>query len=91
MVKRETDWDDRLDLDGGQFPIADTERHAAYEAESLGIQLNGSTDNMNVLATIALKMMLTPQTLNFFGGGQVLLNSGSGDYKHFLPNCMGYC
>ena len=44
--KRKTDWDDRLDLDGGPFPIADTERHTNYSAETLEIQLSGSTDNM---------------------------------------------
>ena len=68
--KRKTDWDDRLDLDGGPFPIADTERHTNYEAETLEIQLSGSTDNMEyVFGYYTLKMMLlhaNPQS--FFGG-----------------------
>jgi len=46
LVKKKTDWDDRLDLDGGPFPIADTERHTRYDAETLEVQLSGSTDNM---------------------------------------------
>ena len=86
--KRETDWDDRLDLDGGPFPIADTERHTTYEAESLEIQLSGSTDNMEyVFGYYSLEDdAYTSNPQSFFGGGQVFAQnySGSGDSQAFF-------
>jgi len=81
--KRKTDWDDRLDLDGGPFPIADTERHTNYSAETLEVQLSGSTDKMEyVIGYYALKDdAFTANPQSFFGGGQVFAQnySGSGD------------
>jgi hypothetical protein len=82
-AKRKTHWDDRLDLDGGPFPIADTERHTRYDAESLEVQLSGSTDNMEyVFGYYSLKDdAFTANPQSFFGGGQVFAQnySGSGD------------
>ena len=81
--KRKTDWNDRLDLDGGPFPIADTERHTNYDAETLEIQLSGSTDKVEyVLGYYALKdNAFTANPQSFFGGGIVITQnySGSGD------------
>ena len=81
--KRKTDWNDRLDLDGGPFPIADTERHTNYDAETLEIQLSGSTDKVEyVLGYYALKdNAFTANPQSFFGGGMVITQnySGSGD------------
>ena len=81
--KRKTDWNDRLDLDGGPFPIADTERHTNYDAETLEIQLSGSTDKVEyVLGYYALKdNAFTANPQSFFGGGTVFAQnySGSGD------------
>ena len=81
--KRKTDWNDRLDLDGGPFPIADTERHTNYDAETLEIQLSGSTDKVEyVLGYYALKdNAFTANPQSFFGGGVVITQnySGSGD------------
>ena len=81
--KRKTDWNDRLDLDGGPFPIADTERHTNYDAETLEIQLSGSTDKVEyVLGYYALKdNAFTANPHSFFGGGTVFAQnySGSGD------------
>ena len=81
--KRKTDWNDRLDLDGGPFPIADTERHTNYDAETLEIQLSGSTDKVEyVLGYYALKdNAFTANPQSFFGGGNVFAQnySGSGD------------
>ena len=81
--KRKTDWNDRLDLDGGPFPIADTERHTNYDAETLEIQLSGSTDKVEyVLGYYALKdNAFTANPQSFFGGGSVFAQnySGSGD------------
>ena len=37
--KRKVDWDDILDLDGGPFPIARTERRTKYDSETLELQL----------------------------------------------------
>ena len=86
--KRETDWDDRLDLDGGPFPIADTERHTTYEAESFEIQVSGSTDNMEyVFGYYSLEDdAYTSNPQSFFGGGQVFAQnySGSGDSQAFF-------
>ncbi|MDB2411655.1 TonB-dependent receptor [Gammaproteobacteria bacterium] len=85
--KRKTDWDDRLDLDGGPFPIADTERHTKYEAETLEIQLSGSTDNMEyVLGYYTLEddaYTANPQT--YFAGAPFLQNySGTSDAEAFF-------
>ena len=81
--KRKTDWNDLLDLDGGPFPIADTERHTNYDAETLEIQLSGSTDKVEyVLGYYALKdNAFTANPQSFFGGGMVITQnySGSGD------------
>ena len=86
--KRKTDWDDRLDLDGGPFPIADTERHTNYSAETLEIQLSGSTDNMEyVFGYYSLKDdAFTANPQSFFGGGSVFAQnySGSGDSEAFF-------
>ena len=82
-AKRTTDWNDRLDLDGGPFPIADTERHTNYDAETLEIQLSGSTDNMEyVVGYYILKdNAFTSNPQSFFGGGSVFAQnySGAGD------------
>ena len=82
-AKRTTDWNDRLDLDGGPFPIADTERHTNYDAETLEIQLSGSTDNMEyVVGYYILKdNAFTSNPQSFFGGGSVFAQnySGTGD------------
>lgn len=82
-AKRTTDWNDRLDLDGGPFPIADTERHTSYEAETLEMQLSGSTDNMEyVVGYYILKdNAFTANPQSFFGGGSVFAQnySGTGD------------
>ena len=82
-AKRTTDWNDRLDLDGGPFPIADTERHTSYEAETLEMQLSGSTDNMEyVVGYYILKdNAFTSNPQSFFGGGSVFAQnySGAGD------------
>ena len=87
-AKRETEWDDRLDLDGGPFPIADTERHTSYDAESLEIQLSGATDNLEyVFGYYSLKDdAFTANPQSFFGGGQVFAQnySGSGDSEAFF-------
>ena len=86
--KRKTDWDDRLDLDGGPFPIADTERHTKYEAETLEIQLSGSTDNMEyVFGYYTLEDdAYTANPQSFFGGGNVFAQnySGTSDAKAFF-------
>ena len=86
--KRKTAWDDRLDLDGGPFPIADTERHTNYDAETLEVQLSGSTNNMEyVFGYYSLKdKAFTANPQSFFGGGQVFAQnySGSGDSEAFF-------
>jgi iron complex outermembrane receptor protein len=72
-AKRELNWDDKLDLDGGPFPIAETERHTVYESETLEIQLSGSTDKLDyVVGYYALKddaYTANPQI--YFGGGSI--------------------
>ena len=86
--KRKVDWDDVLDLDGGPFPIAETERHTKYDAETLEIQLTGSTDSIEyVLGYYSLKdNAFTANPQSFFGGGQVFAQnySGSGDSEAFF-------
>jgi iron complex outermembrane receptor protein len=79
--KRKTDWDDRLDLDGGPFPIADTERHTNYSAKTLEIQLTGSTDKTEyVVGYYALDDdAFTANPQSFFGGGQVFAQNYAGD------------
>ena len=82
-ANRTTDWSDRLDLDGGPFPIADTSRITNYDAETLELQLSGSTDKVEyVLGYYALKdNAFTANPQSFFGGGMVITQnySGSGD------------
>ncbi|MDB0059026.1 TonB-dependent receptor, partial [Gammaproteobacteria bacterium] len=70
-AKRKTDWDDNLDLDGGPFPIANTSRFTNYSAETLEVQLSGSTDKMEyVVGYYALKDdAYTSNPQSFFGGG----------------------
>jgi len=86
--KRKTDWDDRLDLDGGPFPIADTERHTNYEAETLEIQLSGSTDNMDyVFGYYTLEDdAYTANPQSYFGGMNAIAQnySGTSDAKAFF-------
>ena len=78
--KRKTAWDDRLDLDGGPFPIADTERHTKYDAETIEVQLSGSTDNMEyVFGYYALEDdAYTANPQSFFGGGSTFAQNYSG-------------
>ena len=87
-AKRKTDWDDNLDLDGGPFPIANTQRHTNYSAETFEVQLSGSTDKMEyVLGYYALKDdAYTSNPQSFFGGGTAITQnySGSGDSKAFF-------
>ena len=47
LSKRESEWFDRLDLDGGPFNIAETARDTDYEADTFELQLSGSTENMD--------------------------------------------
>ena len=79
-AKRETQWDDRLDLDGGPFPIADTERHTSYDAETLEIQLSGGTDNLEyVFGYYSLKDdAFTANPQSYFGGGNTFAQNYSG-------------
>ena len=81
--KRETDWYDRLDLDGGPFNIAETARDTDYEAETFELQLVGSTDNMDyVIGYYSLEddaYTANPQSY-FFGRSFFQQNySGSGE------------
>ena len=82
-AKRKTDWDDNLDLDGGPFPIANTSRFTNYSAETLEVQLSGSTDKMDyVVGYYALKDdAYTSNPQSFFGGGTSIVQnySGNGD------------
>ena len=81
--KRKVDWDDILDLDGGPFPIARTERHTKYDSETLELQLSGSTDSIEyVVGYYSLKdNAFTYNPQSFFGGGQAFGQnySGNGD------------
>jgi iron complex outermembrane receptor protein len=72
-AKRKTDWDDNLDLDGGPFPIANTSRFTNYSAETLEVQLSGSTDKMEyVVGYYALKDdAYTSNPQIYFGGGRI--------------------
>ena len=83
LSKRELDWDDSLDLDGGPFPIAATQRHTQYSSETFELQLSGSTDRMSyILGYYSLDDdAYTANPQSFFGGGQVFAQnySGSGD------------
>ena len=80
-AKRKTDWDDNLDLDGGPFPIANTSRFTNYSAETLEVQLSGSTDKMEyVVGYYALKDdAYTSNPQSFFGGGTSIVQNYSGD------------
>ena len=82
-AKRKTDWDDNLDLDGGPFPIATTSRFTNYSAETLEVQLSGSTDKMEyVVGYYALKDdAYTSNPQSYFGGANAIGQnySGSGD------------
>ena len=83
IAKRETIWTDRLDLDGGPFDIADTARNTTYDAETMEIQLTGSTDTLDyVLGYYKLKddaYTNNPQRY-FFGATSYVQNySGGGE------------
>jgi len=83
LAKRETIWTDRLDLDGGPFDIADTARNTTYDAETMEIQLTGSTDTLDyVLGYYKLKddaYTNNPQRY-FFGATSYVQNySGGGE------------
>ncbi|MDA9652323.1 TonB-dependent receptor [Pseudomonadota bacterium] len=82
-AKRKTNWDDKLDLDGGPFPVATTERHTIYESETLEIQLSGSTEKLDyVLGYYTLNDdAYTSNPQRFFGGGTSIVQnySGNGD------------
>ena len=83
LAKRETLWTDRLDLDGGPFDIADTARNTTYDAETMEIQLTGSTDTLDyVLGYYKLKddaYTNNPQRY-FFGATSIVQNySGGGE------------
>ena len=79
-AKRKTDWDDNLDLDGGPFPIANTSRFTNYSAETLEVQLSGSTDKMEyVVGYYALKDdAYTSNPQSYFGGGSSIGQNYSG-------------
>lgn len=81
--KRKVDWDDILDLDGGPFPIARTERHTKYDSETFELQLSGSTDSIEyVVGYYSLKdNAFTYNPQSFFGGQQAFGQnySGNGD------------
>ena len=83
IAKRETLWTDHLDLDGGPFDIADTARNTTYDAETIEIQLTGSTDTLDyVLGYYKLKddaYTNNPQKF-FFGATDIIQNySGGGE------------
>ena len=80
-AKRKTDWDDNLDLDGGPFPIANTSRFTNYSAETLEVQLSGSTDKMEyVVGYYALKDdAYTSNPQSYFGGANSIGQNYSGD------------
>ena len=86
--KRKTDWDDVLDLDGGPFPIAETERHTIYDAETFEIQLSGSTDSLDyVIGYYSLEDdAYTANPQSYFGGGQAIVQnySGTSDAEAFF-------
>ena len=78
--KRETDWFDRLDLDGGPFNIAETSRDTEYEADTFELQLSGSTDNMDYV--IGYYMLeddaYTSNPQSYFLGGSAIVQNYSG-------------
>ena len=78
--KRKVDWDDILDLDGGPFPVAETERHTKYSAETLEIQLSGSSDSLEyVIGYYKLKDdAYTANPQSYFGGGSAIAQNYSG-------------
>jgi iron complex outermembrane receptor protein len=78
--KRKVDWDDVLDLDGGPFPVAETERHTKYSAETLEIQLSGSSDSLEyVIGYYKLKDdAYTANPQSYFGGGSAIAQNYSG-------------
>ena len=78
--KRKLDWDDVLDLDGGPFPVAETERHTKYSAETLEIQLSGSSDSLEyVIGYYKLKDdAYTANPQSYFGGGSAIAQNYSG-------------
>ena len=92
LAKRETLWTDRLDLDGGPFDIADTARNTTYDAETMEIQLTGSSDTLDyVLGYYKLKddaytnnpqryfFGATSIVQNYSGGGCLLYTSDAAD------------
>ena len=78
--KRKVNWDDVLDLDGGPFPVAETERHTKYSAETLEIQLSGSSDSLEyVIGYYKLKDdAYTANPQSYFGGGSAIAQNYSG-------------
>ena len=78
--KRKVDWDDVLDLDGGPFPVAETERHTKYSAETLEIQLSGSSDSLEyVIGYYKLKDdAYTANPQSYFGGQSAIAQNYSG-------------
>ena len=78
--KRKVDWDDVLDLDGGPFPVAETERHTKYSAETLEIQLSGSSDSLEyVIGYYKLKDdAYTSNPQSYFGGQSAIAQNYSG-------------
>ncbi len=78
--KRETDWFDRLDLDGGPFNIAETSRDTEYEADTFELQLSGSTDNLDyVLGYYMLEDdAYTSNPQSYFMGGSAIVQNYSG-------------
>ena len=78
--KRKVDWDDVLDLDGGPFPVAETERHTKYSSETLEIQLSGSSDSLEyVIGYYKLKDDAnTANPQSYFGGGSAIAQNYSG-------------
>ena len=83
LARRDTEWSDNLDLDGGPFPIANTSRFTDYTSETFELQLTGERGNLNyVLGYYALKDdAYTSNPQSFFGGGTSIVQnySGTGD------------
>ena len=83
LARRDTEWSDNLDLDGGPFPIANTSRYTDYTSETFELQLTGERGNLNyVIGYYALKDdAYTSNPQSFFGGGTSIVQnySGSGD------------
>ena len=78
--KRETRWFDRLDLDGSPFNIAETLRDTDYEADTIELQLSGSTENMDYV--VGYYMLeddaYTSNPQSYFLGGSAIVQNYSG-------------